>query len=99
MMKEYLEKKHKLFGWIIILVNVLLLYDNLHLYYLYNYTGILFMFMYPNWSLLVGSLLNTIGVMVGMTVIKKRLKASHGIIIVTCLILIGILLKHIPVTF
>lgn len=46
---------------VIICANLILLYQMITLYYGYNYSGNLYGFMYPNWVLLLNSLLGVLG--------------------------------------
>jgi len=54
-------KMDRIMGLVVICINVLLLIQSLYLLYAYNLTNRLFLFMYPNWVLLINALLAVIG--------------------------------------
>jgi hypothetical protein len=64
-------KINKMLGIITICVNVLLLFHALYLYYCYNFTDKLFLFMFPNWVLLINTLLGIVGVFLSIMLYKK----------------------------
>ncbi|RHJ83935.1 hypothetical protein DW103_06495 [Parabacteroides sp. AM08-6] len=53
--------------------NMFLLFDSLDLFYCYNFTNILFCFMYPEWVLLVKALLGFIGICISMLLYKCKI--------------------------
>jgi ABC-type multidrug transport system permease subunit len=60
-------------GLIVICINVFLLGESIYLYYCYNFTDILYMFMYPNWVLLTNILLSTVGIFMAILLHKKKI--------------------------
>ena len=60
-------------GLVVICINVLLLIQSLYLLYAYNLTNRLFLFMYPNWVLLINALLAVIGNYTPILVIKNKI--------------------------
>lgn len=56
------HKINKILGLVAIGINVLFVFKSLYLLYVYNFTGILFLFMYPNWVLVINALLGIIGI-------------------------------------
>ncbi len=60
-------------GLVVIYINVLLLIQSLYLLYAYNLTNRLFLFMYPNWVLLINALLAVIGNYTPILVIKNKI--------------------------
>ena len=60
-------------GLVVICINVLLLIQSLYLLYAYNLTNRLFLFMYPNWVLLINALLAVIGNYTPILVIKNKM--------------------------
>ncbi len=71
-------------GLIIIIVNLYWIWDNLYLMYLYYYSGMLFMLMYPDWLLILNAIFGMIGLLIGTKVIRKIMKMSILVSIVNC---------------
>ena len=67
------HKINKILGLVAIGINVLFVFKSLYLLYVYNFTGILFLFMYPNWVLLINALLAVIGNYTPILVIKNKI--------------------------
>lgn len=63
----------RIMGLVVICINVLLLIQSLYLLYAYNLTNRLFLFMYPNWVLLINALLAVIGNYTPILVIKNKI--------------------------
>jgi len=81
-MSEEIERKinwNLISGFIIIIVNIYLVFFNLFLLYEYHYTNKLFLLKLPDWNLIANSIFGIIGVVVGIWVIKKKLKIIWGI--------------------
>lgn len=66
-------KMDRIMGLVVIYINVLLLIQSLYLLYAYNLTNRLFLFMYPNWVLLINALLAVIGNYTPILVIKNKI--------------------------
>ena len=66
-------KMDRIMGLVVICINVLLLIQSLYLLYAYNLTNRLFLFMYPNWVLLINALLAVIGNYTPIHVIKNKI--------------------------
>ena len=82
-------------GLVLILINAYWIYYNVHFYYLYHYTGILFLFKIPDWVLILNTTLGIVGIVIGISIIKQKLKARKGVIIDLALIISGILIENI----
>ena len=54
-------RKNLIVGLIIIAVNLYWIWDNLFLMYQYRFTGILWLFMYPDWVLILNAILGLLG--------------------------------------
>ena len=84
----------RIMGLVVICINVLLLIQSLYLLYAYNLTNRLFLFMYPNWVLLINALLAVIGNYTPILVIKNKIgliqipEAVPLIILVNCFLII-----------
>ena len=67
------HKINKILGLVAIGINVLFVFKSLYLLYVYNFTGILFLFMYPNWVLLINALLGIIGAYIALLLFKNMI--------------------------
>ena len=70
-MKKY--NTNKILGLITICINVLLFFNSLYLLFVYNFTDRLFLFMYPNWVLLINALLGIIGAYIALLLFKNMI--------------------------
>lgn len=61
----------------------------MHLWYLYHYTDILFVIMYPDWILYLNSGLGLIGILIGLGIIKLKIKIKLGILIDITILILG----------
>lgn len=66
-------KTNKILGLITICINVLLFFKSLYLLFTYNFTDKLFLFMYPNWVLLINALLGIIGAYIALLLFKNMI--------------------------
>jgi hypothetical protein len=89
--------KHLITGLIIILINTYWIWDNLYLLYQYNYSGLLWLFMYPEWTLILNSVLGLFGILIGIKQILRKLTITKGIISSILLIVIGELIQLLAV--
>ncbi len=76
-------------GMIMIFFNLYWIWFSMHLWYLYNYTDILFLFMYPDWVLYFNSGLGLIGILIGIGIVKVKIKIKLGILIDIAFIILG----------
>jgi len=89
--------KHLITGLIIILINIYWIWDNLYLLYQYNYSGLLWLFMYPEWTLILNSVLGLLGIIIGIRLILHKLTLKKGIITSVLLIILGELIQFVTV--
>lgn len=82
-MKGY--KVNKILGLIAICINVLLVLESIYLLYAYNFTGILFLFMYPNWVLVINALLGIIGIYISILLLKNMIGIKLFLILNFCI--------------
>mgnify|MGYP001424637415 CR=1 FL=1 len=66
-------KGNKTLGIVAICINVLLLLNSLYLFYAYNFTDRLFLFMYPNWILFVNASLGIVGIYISILLFKNKI--------------------------
>ena len=76
-------------GLIMIIVNLYWIWHSMHLWYLYHYTDILFVIMYPDWVLYFNSGLGLIGILIGIGIIKVKIKIKLGILIDIAILILG----------
>lgn len=62
---------YKVIGIIAFCINALILLNSIYLYYSYNFTGKLYMYMYPNHILLINALIGIIGIILSIMLYKK----------------------------
>ena len=96
MIKKRIDK-HLITGLIIILINIYWIWDNLYLLYQYNYSGLLWLFMYPEWTLILNSVLGLLGIIIGIRLILHKLTLKKGIITSVLLIILGELIQFVTV--
>ena len=78
-MKRY--ETNKILGLITICINVLLFFKSLYLLFAYNFTDKLFLFMYPNWGLLINALLGIIGAYTALLLLKNMIGVKLFLIV------------------
>jgi hypothetical protein len=83
-------KRNKILGLVTICINVLLLLKPLYLYYFYNFTGKLYLFMYPSWVLLVNASLGIVGMFISILLYKKMIRIKLFLIITLTIWLIAL---------
>jgi len=79
-------------GLILIFINSYWVWDNLHLLYLYHYTGTLFFIMFPDWVLFTNAIIGIIGIGIGVMVLKRKMTIKKALSINSLILLIGFLL-------
>ena len=82
-------------GLVILFINVYWIWDNLYLLYLYHYSSVLFLIMFPDWTLISNAVLGFIGIFIGIKMIRKKMKIKQGILIDLLILAIGSSLKMI----
>lgn len=87
------QKKNLIIGWIIVAINLYWIWDNLFLMYQYRYSGVLWMFMYPDWVLILNAVLGLLGIYIGINLIRQRMKIKYAILINGLLFIFGALIK------
>lgn len=87
------NRKNLIFGLIIIVVNLYWIWDNLYLLYQYRFTGILWLFMYPDWVLILNAILGLIGILIGINLVRQRMKIKYAILINGILLIFGAFIK------
>jgi len=75
------EKTHKIIGIIAACINTLILINSVYLYYCYNFTGKLYMYMYPNHVLLINALIGVVGLSISVMLYKNKVRFMLFLII------------------
>ena len=87
-----LSKRRKLevvIGLIIAIISASWIWHFISLYYAYNYTDILFAFMYTTWMLTILTFLSCLGLMIGFQVVVGKRKFKSGTLIGLALLMLG----------
>ncbi len=79
------SKTYKVIGIIAVCINIFVLFDSIYLYYSYNFTGKLYMFMYPNHVLLIDALIGIIGISISVMLYKKIVGIRLFLIVIAVL--------------
>lgn len=99
MKQEQLKSKvnwNLLVGWTLIFIDILWIWDNLsRLYFQHFGGGVLYLFHYPDWILILNSVFGIVGLFIGYNVVKTCLKITLGIFLNLIALLSGGLLKYI----
>jgi len=74
-------KANKVLGLVAICINSILVFDSFYWLYAYNLTGVLFLFMYPNWVLLINALLGIVGIIISILLYKGKIKIKWFVIV------------------
>ena len=91
----FIMTKNKLIiflGTLAIVIYSILLLRTLHLFYLYNFRDdILFLFMYPNWVLIINAVLEIVGICLSVFLLNNKIRLKlYLIITITIFILLYI---------
>jgi hypothetical protein len=76
------SKTNKVFGFIGIGINVLLVFRTVYLLYCYNFTSRLFLITYSNNKLLMWLLLENIGIYISILLCKEKIRFKLGAILI-----------------
>lgn len=72
------------------------IWQNLHLLYLYHTSSLLFLIMYPDWVLIIQSIIGLLLILNGILIQRKRIRMSVGLIIIIGLYILATTLNIIP---
>lgn len=93
------RKINKVFGIIAIGISVLLLFRSFLLLYCYNFTSILFLFMYPNWMLLINAVFGTIGIYISILLYKEKIRFRLFLILIILIWTLAFVSYVFPIIF
>lgn len=91
--KQHIKKWNLIFGLIIIIINLYVVWDNLDLMYRYRNPNILWLFMYSDWVLILNAILGLIGICLGILLILDLIKIKFTILLDTIILVAGALIK------
>jgi len=80
-------------GLVIILINLYWVLDNLFRLYAQNSKLVFYMFPYPDWVLILNSIIGLIGLWIGIKVMRQKIKIKYGALISISLLVAGGLIK------
>jgi hypothetical protein len=87
-------KQNKLIGLIIIFTNLFWTWFSLDLLYRYHFTEFHPTFYIPNWILIMNSIFSLFGIVIGFTLINKKISLKRALLTVFILILIGLIIQQ-----
>lgn len=64
------------------------------LFYGYHFTGILWLFMYPDWILILNTIFGVIGIIIGTRLMKGRILIKKALLIEIPKFIIGLLILY-----
>ncbi len=88
-------KQKKIIGLIVILVNSFWTWFSLDLLYKYHFTEFHPTFYIPNWILIMNSIFATIGIVIGLKLIREKINIKTALLTDFTLILIGLTIQQI----
>ena len=84
------DSSHKIIGWILLIINIIWTIRSAQFLYFYHCsTGILYMFMIPDWILVLNVIIGMIGIYIGLRMIKKKLVIGIWGMIDLALLIVG----------
>lgn len=78
---RHTEKKLKIVGVIILIINIIWTADWIWLFFAYHFTGKLWLFMYPDWILILNMVFGMIGMAIGIRLLKDRFMIKNALLI------------------
>ena len=98
-MNQETDKKKlapRIHGIIQIVISIVFIYFHAELFYGYHFSGNLYLFMIPNWILVLNILLGIIGIFIGVKTYKGTLKIWQGYLLLITILILGSSLEMIP---
>jgi hypothetical protein len=89
------ETKNKIIGIILLIVNLTWTGHWIWLFYGYYFTGILWLYMIPDWMLILNMIIGLIGIFIGIKLINKKIKIKSALIINLPLLFFGFFISYI----
>ena len=91
---------NQMIGIVFGIANLLWIIHFAHLFYLYHFCKcLLFLFMYPDWILIINMITGIIGIFLSILLFRNRLKLKFFLIIEAVLLLIECWILDIPVFY
>ncbi len=86
------KSKNKIIGIIILITNIAWTGHWIWLFYAYHFTGRLWLFMYPDWILILNIIFGLVGIIIGTRLIKDRFLIKNALIIEIFKFIVGFLI-------
>lgn len=83
--------------WLILIINILWSFHYIWLFYAYHFTNILWLFMYPDWVLIINIIIGFIGIYLGLKLLKKSIGLKKALIIDFVLIVLGTIIGYVAI--
>ena len=84
-----LQNRNRVIGILILIFIIIWTWKWIWFYYAYHFTSILWLYMHPDWVILLNILIGVIGFYLGVSLIINRISIKKAIIIVLSLIVFG----------
>ncbi len=84
--------KNKIVGVIILIINIIWTGDWIWLFYAYHFTGRLWLFMYPDWILVLNIIFGLIGITIGIRLVKGKILIKKALLIEMPKFIVGLLI-------
>ncbi|TKG89834.1 hypothetical protein EYV94_24760 [Puteibacter caeruleilacunae] len=85
---------HRIIGVMIIILNLAWTEHWIRRFYFYHYTNILWYFMYPDWVLILNTIIGLIGVYIGIRLTKGQLSVSKALTIDIAMLVTGLIISE-----
>ena len=76
-------------------INILWTAEFVYLFYGYHFTGILWLFMYPDWVLFLSIAIGLIGMYISYKLIRYKISLKNALLIDIPILIIGFLVAYI----
>lgn len=80
-------------GVFIMIINSIWILKNVYFLYMYNFAGRLWLFMIPNWILMLNTFLALLGLFIGFKLKYSNLQLWKGITLSILLIILGVIIE------
>lgn len=74
------------------IINIIWTGNWIWLFFGYHFSGILWLFMYPDWILILNTVFGLIGIAIGTKLIKGRIKINNALLIEIPMFIVGFLI-------
>jgi len=89
------KKINIIIGSIMLIINFLWTAEFIYLFYGYHFTGKLWLYMYPDWVLILNLIIGLIGIFLSVYLIISKIGIKKALIIDIPILIIGLLISYI----